>query len=301
MCNDNGFVEVDRWQPHCWVNVQCPDADDVRFMIDTLGVPSDFIDSIADPDERPRVERDGDWKYTILRIPLRTPDGKLPYITVPIGVIVKQEVVLTLCYHYTELIPDFISYTHCKGIKVKDEADFAIRIIYSSTYWYQRYLKEMGDAVSDAEDRLNKSVKNEDLIGLMKMQNTLVYFSTSIRGNDTVLPRIPKVYGEYDTDLLDDVQIELAQAENTVSVYSDILGGMLDSFASIISNNVNDIMKKMTTISLVLMVPTMVASFYGMNVQINHVDNPWSFFIIVGASLLTSAVLYLLLRKTKWV
>ena len=300
--NENGFVEVDQWEPRCWVNVQQPDADDVSFLIDDMGIPSDFLDSIADIDERPRVERDGNWKLTIIRIPLRTESGKLPYVTVPLGIIINGEVVITVCHHRTELIPDFISFTRCKGTRIAHESDFVIRLVYSSTYWFLRYLREMGDEVGHAEEGLRTSVRNELLIRMMTLQNTLVYFNTSIKGNEMIMPRIPKLYGDLeDTDLYDDVEIELAQAENTVNVYTAIIGGMTDSFANIISNNVNDIMKKMTTISLVLMVPTMVASFYGMNVQINHVNNPWSFFIIVFGSLLVSAILYLLLRKTKWV
>lgn len=299
--NQNGFIEQDSWVPYCWVNVECPDPDDIRFMLDDLHIPPDFLDSIADIDERSRVERDGSWKLTILRIPLEVNNNLMPYTTVPIGVVTNNEVVLTICYHKTELISDFIEYSRRKGVDVYSETNFILRIIYSSAYWYLRYLKEINRQVAEAQLELEKSVRNEDLMVLQRLQQTLVYFNTSLRGNEVVIGRLRHVYAdECDDDLLADVEIELHQADNTVNIYSDILSGMLDSFASIISNNVNEIMKKMTGISIVLMIPTLVASFYGMNVQITYGNHPWVFWVIVGGSLTISFLLYLILRRSHW-
>lgn len=301
LCNDNGFVEQDSWTPFCWVNIERPDDQDVKFMIDDLGVPSDFIDSIADPDERSRVERDGNWKLTILRIPIRSDGKQAPFITIPIGIITNNETVLTLCYYKTELIDDFIDHTRRKGIVVNSETNFILRIMYASAYWYLRYLKDINRTVRISCRQLEKSIRNEDLIVLQRLQATLVYFNTSLQGNDMLISRMRRVYADdCDQDLLEDVEIELHQADTTVKIYSDILDSTLDSFASVISNNVNEIMKKMTGISIVLMIPTLVASFYGMNVSIDFASQPHMFWIIVFGSLFVSFLLFLILKKFRW-
>ena len=298
--NENGFVEHSEWQPYCWVNVECPDAD-VRMLLDDFGMPAEFLDSVADIDERPRAERNGAWKLIILRVPVRSKEGRTPFITVPIGIVTNNEIVVTICYHYTELIPDFINHTRRKGIAITSEADFILRLIYSSTYWFLTYLKEINRTIAASETQLERSVRNEDLLRLMMQQNTLVYFNTSIQGNEVLLGRVRHIYNQsYDADLLEDVEIELSQASNTVKIYTQILAGMLDSFESIISNNVNDIMKKMTGISIVLMIPTLVASFYGMNVEISYGNHAWVLPAIVCASLCLSGIVYWLLRRFRW-
>lgn len=298
---ENGFIERPGWFPHSWVNIECPDKDDYDFLVGDLRVPPDFLESVSDNDERPRIERSGDWKLTILRIPHKTDGGNIPYITVPIGIITNNEIIVTVCYHFTELIPDFIAHSRIRGIEINNEPDFILRIIYSSSFWYLKYLREINNTVSEMEKSLEKSVKNEELLSMMHIQKTLVLFNTSITGNESLIQRIRRVYGDrYDRDLLEDVEIELTQADNTVKVYSDILEGTMDTFASIISNNVNAIMKKMTGVSIVLMIPTLIASFYGMNVAIGYESLPWVFYVIVGGSMLLSAMLYIWLRRIDW-
>lgn len=298
---DNGYVEISQWEPHCWINVECPDHEDVRFLIDDMKMPADFLDSIADVDENSRFDHDREWQMIILRIPCKTPKGRAPYVTVPIGIIWTQEILITVCYHKTELIDDFIEYTHRRETQITSQADFVFRLLYSSCYWYLRYLKEMNHAYAKATSQLKLSVRNDDLMILQQLQTSLVYFSTSLKGNATLVERLKHVFdNEYDPDLVDDVEIDLHQADNTVSIYMDILDSTLDTYASIISNNVNDIMKKMTGISIVLMMPTLVASFYGMNVTIQGASAPWAFWAIAGGSLAISLILYLVLRHFRW-
>lgn len=299
--NDNGFVERDEWSPHCWVNVEDPDAEDIRFMLDDLGVPNTFLESISDADERPRIERDGDWRLTILRIPMRLEGEEMPFGTVPIGIITNNEVLLTLCYRKTEMIRDFVAHTRCKGISISTESDFILRILFSSAYWYLRYLRDINNSVQRSDKQMRRSIRNEDLLDMLKLQRTLVFFNTSVRGNQTLIGRIRRIYGDdFDPDLLEDVEIELRQAENTVNIYSDILESTMESYASIVSNNVNAIMKKMTAVSIVLMVPTLIASFYGMNVEIGYENRPYAFWVIIAGSLALSTIVYLFLRKIKW-
>lgn len=300
---ESGFVEKPEWQPYCWVNVECPDAEDIKFLTQDLKVPDSFLEDIADVDERPRTDNEDEWRLTILRIPMQSDVEGTPFVTVPIGIITNDGVIVTVCYHHTELLPDFIQHTRRKGIVVKNKLDLILRLIYSSAVWFLKYLKQINIEVATAETKLEKSIRNEDLLQLMKLQKTLVYFNTSIRGNEVMIGRLKNIYQNTDilnNELLDDVDIELKQAYNTVNIYSDILTGTMDAFASIISNNVNAMMKRMTSLSITLMIPTLIASFYGMNVSIHLSSFPNAFFLIVLFSCAISAITFVWFRKIKW-
>ena len=228
---------------------------------------------------------------------------QVPFITVPIGIITNNDIIVSVCYHRTELLPDFIQHTRRKGICVNNKLDLILRLIYSSAVWFLKYLKQINNEVANAEKELEKSIRNEDLLRLMKLQKTLVYFDTSIRGNEVLIGRLKNIFqntGMLDMELLDDAVIELRQAYNTVNIYSDILTGTMDAFASIISNNVNDIMKRMTSLSITLMIPTVIASFYGMNVDIHLDAFPHAFLLIVLLSVAASAVTFVWFRRIKW-
>lgn len=298
-----GYVEKDQWLPNSWVNVECPTSDDIQYLMDTFNVPESFLSDIADTDERPRIEYEGNWLLTILRIPLQTKDQALPFTTVPIGVITNDDIIVTVCYYKTDLIPDFILYTQRKELAVKNKYELLLRLIHSSAVWFLKYLKQINYAVTEAEKALEKSIRNEDLLALMKLEKSMVFFNTSIRGNEVMLSKLQNIFQEpeyIDKDLVEDVEIELKQAHNTVNIYSDILTGTMDAFASIISNNVNTIMKRMTSLSIILMVPTLIASFYGMNVPVYLEDMSHAFVIIILLSIVLSATAFLIFRKIKW-
>lgn len=300
-----GFVEKAQWLPNCWVNVVCPDQNDFDFLTKELKVPESFLNDIADIEERPRTEREDNWLLTILRIPISTPDQEtgLPFTTVPIGIITNNEIIVSVCYHKTELLPDFIEHTRRKSIVVRNKLDLILRLIYSSAVWFLKYLKQINIDINAAEKELERSIRNEDLLRLMKLQKTLVYFNTSIRGNEVMMGRLRTIFAEtnfFDEELADDVLIELRQAYNTVNIYSDILTGTMDAFASIISNNVNTIMKRMTSFSIVLMIPTLIASFYGMNVDIHLEHIPSAFAIIVVVSFSLSALAFWVFKRIRW-
>lgn len=299
---DAGMPQLEEYSPRCWVNVELPDEDDLYFLTEELGIPSEFLSDIADVDERPRTEREDDWQLTILRIPLESNIQGLPYMTVPIGVITGREATITLCYRKSQLMPDFISHIRRKNISIVSQADFITRIIYSSAVWFLKYLKLIYLEINRAEKELEESVRNEDLMRIMRLQKSLVYFSTSIRGNEAMLGRLRTATraGEIDPDLIEDVGIELRQAYNTINIYTDICNSTMDALGSIISNNVNTIMKRMTSLQIVLTIPTMIASFYGMNVDVYIAPWQYSFFAIMLVSILISAIAFVWFRKIKW-
>lgn len=298
-----GFEERREWFPDCWVNVQMPDAEDFEFLVKELHVPDSFLEDIADKDERPRTETDGDWRLTILRIPVPSRRGDEPYITVPIGIIFSQEVLVSVCCYQSEMFPDFIKHAKRRNVAVHSKFEFIFQIIYASTMWFLKYLEQINQSVTEAEKKLEKSIRNEDLLRLMRLQKSLVYFNTSLRGNDVMIGKMRTAYRNtdaYDADLVEDVLIEMKQAYDTVNIYSDILVGTMDTFASIISNNVNAIMKRMTSLSITLMIPTLIASFYGMNVNIHVGDAPHAFWWIILVSAVLSSAAFVLFRKIKW-
>ena len=141
--SENGFTEKAEWQPNCWVNVECPDNDDFKFLTEELKVPESFLEDIADVDERPRTETEDNWLLTILRIPMQSNQRGVPFITVPIGIITNDGIIVSVCYHHTELIPDFIQHTRRKNIVVNNKLDLILRIIYLPPVWFLKYLKQI--------------------------------------------------------------------------------------------------------------------------------------------------------------
>lgn len=297
-----GLTQLEQYTPKCWINIEFPDEDDLHFLTEELGVPSEFLADIADVDERPRTEKEDDWQLTILRIPLESNIQGLPYMTVPVGVITGKETTITVCYRKSQLIPDFISHIRRKSISITSQADFITRMIYSSAVWFLKYLKLIYLEINRAEKELEESVRNEDLMRIMRLQKSLVYFSTSIRGNEAMLGRLRTATraGEIDPDLVEDVSIELRQAYNTINIYTDICNSTMDALGSIISNNVNTIMKRMTSLQIVLTIPTMIASFYGMNVDVYIAGWHYSFVAIMIISVIISAIAFVLFKRIKW-
>ena len=297
-----GLRQLEQYTPKCWINIEFPDEDDLHFLTEELGVPSEFLADIADVDERPRTEKEDDWQLTILRIPLESNIQGLPYMTVPVGVITGKETTITVCYRKSQLIPDFISHIRRKSISITSQADFITRMIYSSAVWFLKYLKLIYLEINRAEKELEESVRNEDLMRIMRLQKSLVYFSTSIRGNEAMLGRLRTATraGEIDPALVEDVSIELRQAYNTINIYTDICNSTMDALGSIISNNVNTIMKRMTSLQIVLTIPTMIASFYGMNVDVYIAGWHYSFVAIMIISVIISAIAFVLFKRIKW-
>lgn len=297
-----GLPQLETYEEKCWISVELPDEDDMAFLTERLGIPHEFFSDIADVDERPRTEREEEWTLTLLRIPLESNIPGLPYMTIPIGIITGSKVTVSVCYRKSQLVPDFISHIRRKNIKIYSQSDFIVRLIYSSAVWFLKYLKLIYLEVNRAEKDLEQSVRNEDLMRIMRLQKSLVYFSTSIRGNEAMLGRLRSASktSEIEEDLIEDVAIELRQAYNTTNIYNDICTSTMDALGSIISNNVNTIMKRMTSLSIVLTIPTMIASFYGMNVNVYLDQSPYAFIFIVIGAVLMSAIAFFLFRKIRW-
>ena len=202
------------------------------------------------------------------------------------------------------MMGDFIKYTRRKNFEEKYAADLILHLKLSAAVWFMKYLKMINYEIKDAELQLQTSVRNEELLELMRLETTLVYFITSLRGNEILLQKFHSIlkqrHMKYDTDLFEDVEIELQQARSVANVYSEVLAGMMDAFAAVINNNLNVVMKRLTSISIILMLPTMIASYYGMNLEEGTTIYNLKFYVVIAASLGVAALFVVFFRKKRW-
>ena len=226
----------------------------------------------------------------------------MPYVTVPLGIMSKTpDKIITVCYHENDLTRIFAMHTCQKNVQIDNVSDFTLRLFYTTANRYLDFLKDMYNFVVGSEKSLSNSVANDNLKQLMNLQKSLVFFNTSLKGDVLVLERIQKIYEhEIDEDFAEDVDIEMRQADTTVGIYNDILKATMDSYASIISNNLNNVMKRMSGISIILIVPTFVASLYGMNVDI-LLTSRYSFWIVLGIAAVLTTIAFVCLRRLKWI
>nr|WP_315244077.1 magnesium transporter CorA family protein [uncultured Flavobacterium sp.] len=301
--NNNGVTEISNWNPNCWISIQDPTDSEKKYLLEELQIPEAFYNDIEDIDERPRIEIEDGWTLIIMRVPIKSDDVKLPFQTIPLGVIFKEDICVTITFYKTEIIADFVSYSQRKNIEIKDNPDLVLRLLLSSSVWYLKYLKQVNQKIKLAEDNLEKSIKNEELQALLQIEKCLVFFITSLKANDVLFQRVKNLKAHkanYDLDLLEDVEIELSQAQDTANIYSNILTGMMDAYASVISNNMNNIMKQMTSISIILMIPTLIASLYGMNVPNGLEDSRYGIWILLLVSIILSVLGVLLFKRRRW-
>ena len=297
-----GLSQINEWQPNCWIQMTCPTEDDQRELEETFGIPDYFLSDISDTDERARYEYDDGWMLIILRIPyVKEVRSRTPYTTVPLGIIHKRDVTITVCYYETNMMIDFVSFQQRRGVGFTDYVDMIFRLFLSSAVWYLKRLKQISMLIDKAKRNLDQEVNNESLIGLSRLQDPLTYFNTSIRGNETLLSKLKfkLQIDELDADLIEDVTIEMTQARETTNIYSNILESTMDTYQSIINNNMNTIMRTLTSVTIILMLPTLVASFFGMNL-INGMENsPVGFVIAIIISVLISVLSLLIFRHKR--
>ncbi len=297
-----GLSQFNEWQPNCWIQVTCPTEEDQQFLEEKFQIPNYFLSDISDTDERARYEYDDGWMLIILRIPyVKEVRSRTPYTTVPLGIIHKRDVTITVCYYETNMMIDFVSYQQKRGEGFTDYVDMIFRLFLSSAVWYLKRLKQISMLIEKAKRNLDREVNNESLIGLSRLQDSLTYFNTSIRGNEVLLSKLKfkLQIDELDADLIEDVNIEMTQARETTSIYSNILESTMDTYQSIINNNMNTIMRTLTSVTIILMLPTLVASFFGMNLVNGMENSPMGFAIAIILSVAISAVSLLIFRHKR--
>ena len=294
--------QLTEWQPNCWIQVTCPTDDDQRELEERFGIPDYFISDISDTDERARYEYDDGWMLIILRIPyVKEVRSRTPYTTVPLGIIHKRDVTITVCFYETNMMLDFLSFHQKRGVGFTDYVDMIFRLFLSSAVWYLKRLKQINTIIEKAKRDLDKGVNNESLIGLSRLQDSLTYFITSIRGNENLLQKLKfkLQVDELDADLIEDVSIEMSQARELTNIYSDILESTMDTYSSIINNNMNTVMRTLTSVTIILMIPTLVTSMFGMNLINGMEAAPFGFIIALIISVVVSGITWAFLRHKR--
>ena len=263
-----GLSQIDEWQPNCWIQMTCPTEEDQQILEEEYKIPDYFLSDVSDTDERARYEYDDGWMLIILRIPyVKEVRSRTPYTTVPLGIIHKRDVTITVCYYETNMMIDFVSYQQKRGVGFTDYVDMIFRLFLSSAVWYLKRLKQISMLIEKAKRNLDREVNNESLIGL--------------------------------SDLIEDVNIEMTQARETTSIYSNILESTMDTYQSIINNNMNTIMRTLTSATIILMLPTLVASFFGMNLINGMENNPVGFVIAIVLSVGISVICLFIFRHKR--
>ncbi len=303
---NNYLEELTGPEPGCWVNLVAPGESELNRISNKYNLDLDALKAALDADERSRIEVDENYTMILVNIPtIEDQTDKELYSTIPLSIIVVSDAVITVCSEDTPILTQF------SNGKVRDfysnmKSRFILQILYKTSSLFLTYLRNVDRKSENVENELHKSQKNQELIELLKLEKSLVYFTTALRSNEVVLEKllrleIIKKYPE-DNELLEDVIVENKQAIEMANIYSGILSGMMDAFASVISNNLNIVMKTLAVITIVLSIPTIIFSAYGMNTNIAGMpfaDSSWGFLIVVVISVVVSALALIIFTKSK--
>ncbi|MCS7011320.1 MAG: magnesium transporter CorA family protein [Anaerolineales bacterium] len=302
---EEGLVEQEDFVNGCWIQAVDPTPDEVARLVE-WGVLPELIHNSLDLDENARMERDEDEGYIfiLLRVPyFQGYSSDVPYITIPIGIIIKANFVVTVSKFNHEIFR-----TICNGkyrlLRTAKRYRFVLYIFLETASRYLVYLRDINKMVDFLEDKLKQSTRNREVLELLKYQKSLTYFATALRSNEVMMERLQKsrLFNQYeeDQDLLEDVITENQQAIQMVNIATDLLAALMDAFASIISNNLNNIMKVLAAVTIIIGLPTIVASFYGMNVALPFQEHPLAFWFTVLISITFMATAAILFLKLDW-
>jgi len=299
---EGGLEKIETIANGAWVNVVGPTPEEIEKLVN-WGMDMEYINYSLDQDEMPRMERDEDYTFILLRIPVYQPESDIPYNTVPLGIMILGNKIITVCRYESDIFRSLTNGKY-KQMKTGKRYRLALYIFLETAIRYLNLLREINRATEAVEDRLQKSTQNRELLELLKYQKSLTYFATALRSNEVMMERVQKTqlfnYYEEDQDLLEDVLTENQQAIQMTSINAEILSSMMDAFASIISNNLNVVMKALAALTILLNVPTIIASFYGMNVALPGEGYPFAFLLVLGLAFGLTAMATYIFYKRNW-
>ncbi|WP_407428605.1 magnesium transporter CorA family protein [Treponema sp.] len=284
-----------------WIDARRVTQAELTEIQKDFSVDPEILMDVMDQDELSRIEDWDEYVLAILRLPVFTPNSEVAYTTAPVGALIFPDKIITICWTDCEVLKD-LSANRLKGLSLMDFPAFLIRILARSDIMFLRYLKEISRRVTSIQNELHEQIENAELIQLLNLEKSLTYFTTSLKANQLLLEKIRRTrilrLDSDDQEWLDDVEIDNRQAMEMADTYSAITTGVMDAFANVISNNMNVIMKKLTVISLVLMIMSFITSFWGMNIRL-----PWStsttwtgFFAISALCVISATVAYIVMN-----
>lgn len=300
---EQGVEQLETMENGTWVKAIDPTPEEIQKLVG-WGVDVDYIHYSLDFDEMPRMERDEDYTFILIRIPHRQPDMDVPYITIPLGIFIKGNMIVTICRYEKEMFKVLANGKY-RLLKTSKRYRFALYIFLETATRYLTHLREINRITEALEDQLQKSTRNREVLELLKYQKSLTYFATALRSNEVMMERVQRTqifnYYEDDQDLLEDVLTENQQAIQMTTITTEILSSMMDAFASIISNNLNAVMKALAALTIIVSLPGTVAGFFGMNVMLPLSDgDPTAFLVVFGIALTLTAIATYIFYKRDW-
>jgi len=288
-----GLKRLEEFEPGSWIDLVSPTVEELEQVSRELEIPLDLLRGPLDEEEKSRIDVEDGLTHVIVDIPIVVrEDEQQGYDTIPLGMLLHPDYFITTCLRPNPILGEF-ERGAVRGFATFWKTRFLLQILQRIAAFYLRYLGRIDRETDKVERELRASMKNAEIFDLLNLQKSLVYFTTSLRSNEGVLQKLPrtktiKMYEE-DEDLLEDVIVENKQASEMAKIYTDILTGMMDAFTSVISNNVNRVMKLLTSITIFLAIPTIVASFWGMNVAVPFQNYPYAFVITIVIAFAISA------------
>jgi len=294
-----GLVELEGPEKNCWISLSSPSEEDLARLKEIIAIPDETLHTLKDIDEIPIVEKEEGYTFFIIRTPYNNVENDLEYSTVPLGVFVTEDYTVTISYFVNDTVP------RMKELKFPFRGKlFVFRLLLVSARIYLTYLKEIHRMMFFLEEKLEETQKNRLIMQLLELEKSLVYFSTSLKSNRILLERVAKdksiTRTEEKKDLIEEAIDENNQAMEMCETYSNILTSTLDAYASVISNNLNTVMKILATITIVMSVPTLVASIYGMNIVLPFQGSHYAFLAIMAVSVMLSLVCVFFFWKKKF-
>lgn len=296
---EGALVRLEKDEKGSWIDVRSASRQDLELLEKKYGIRSEHLQDIMDLDEQSRIEKEDEYLLLIMRVPFYDPDNEVAYYTAPVGIVLFSDRIVTVCQSDGEVLEE-LSRGRQRGFDPRNRSAFVLNLLGRAAIVFLRNLKDLNRRTNAIERELQRSVKNNELIQLLAIEKSLVFFTTSLKSNELVLEKLMKSrvirLKEDEEELLEDVETDNRQAIEMANIYSDILAGMMDAFASVISNNLNMVLKRLTSISVILMLSTLVVSAFSMNVDSPLSGNPRAFWIIVGVAAVASLLGSLFIR-----
>ena len=298
------FMETTKLEKGCWINLINPTLQEINTLCNSIGVLEEFLRYPLDQEERARIDAEDDQTLIVIDLPIveKEENNMGGFSTIPLGmIVVRDDYFITVSTQDNPIIREFVD-CKVKGFFTFKKTRFILQILYKIATYYLTYLKYINRETDKAEHKLQKSMRNQELVKLLELEKSLIYFTTSLKSNEVVMEKLMrskciKMYEE-DEDILEDAIVENRQAIEMGTIYRDILGGTMDAYASIISNNLNIVMKFLASVTIVLSIPTIVSGLWGMNVEgLPFATGPYGFWIVLVVVVAISFTAWLLLKK----
>jgi len=300
---EDKLMEIDAPQKGCWISMVHPNDAELSIVSRQTGTELDMLRAPLDPEERARLEVEEGIALVLVDVPTIEVDGKdFVYSTIPLGILQTRDHIITVCLKDSHIMRDFAQ-GRVRGFYTNLTTRFILQILYRNATRFLQYLRQIDKKTAAVEQQLEKTLRNAELMQLMRLEQSLVFFATSLKSNEIVLERLLRsdMIRKFpdDEELLEDVIVENKQAMEMCTIYRDIVSTTMEGFSSVISNNANDIMKILTSLTLVLSIPTLIASLWGMNVAVPFQSSPWGFWILIALSLAASVISIIALSRRK--